>query len=396
MIHRYLPVAAFYFFLNRAGLPLGLFYTTLFSPILFVWLYLKGRRWLTAKFLLALSPFIMAQMADGVASPTQYLRSLLLMWTVYIAVYAFCWALMNSKNVDRMFEQLIFLNFCVAILALVIRPTPLWPLLWSDSGRVIAGSSHLLRLNLLSTTEPWAYGELMLPLLLFAAFRLLRDSGTRNVAYFAMIVFPFLLCQSFGGITIGLAGISVLILTNFKRLFSRAKSWIVILLLILMASLLVLIPNPISTRILQVAAGNDGSANLRAFVGYIAAYTAASSKSLWWGVGFGQTKFIDFSNVGYGIDNTLPNAVALTFAELGLVGVLVRFALEMYLFVKTRVYRSPFRLAMFVMAFISQLTGSYIDDVQSYLLWLFAFYPFFEDNDARDVANPETAHPAVG
>src|ERR1035438_1346296 len=114
MIHRYLPAAAFYFFLNRAGLPLGLFYTTLFAPILFVWLYLNGRRWLTAKFLLALSPFIVAQLADGVASPMQYLRSLLLMWTVYIAVYAFCWALLNSTNVARLFEQLIFLNFCVA------------------------------------------------------------------------------------------------------------------------------------------------------------------------------------------------------------------------------------------------------------------------------------------
>jgi len=52
------------------------------------------------------------------------------MWTVYIAVYAFCWALINCKNVERLFEQLIQLNFCVAILALAIRPTPLWPLLW--------------------------------------------------------------------------------------------------------------------------------------------------------------------------------------------------------------------------------------------------------------------------
>lgn len=394
MIHRYLPAAAFYFFLNRAGLPLGLFYTTLFSPFLFVWLYLKGRRWLTAKLLLAFSPFIVAQLVNGVASPMQYLRSLLLMWTVYIAVYAFCWALMHSTGVDRLFEQLILLNFCVAIFAVAILPTPLHPLLWSDSSHVLASSSHLLRLNLLSTTEPWAYGELMLPLLLFAAFRLLKNSGTRNVVYFAMIVFPFLLCQSFGGITIGVAGITVLILANFRRLFSRAKSWIVIVLLASVAGLLILIPNPILTRILQVASGNDGSANLRAFVGYIAAYTAASSKSLWWGIGLGQIKFIDFSSIGYGIDNTLPNATALTFAELGLIGVLVRFALEIYLFVKTRVYTSPFRLAMFVMAFISQLTGSYIDDVQSYLLWLFAFYPFFEDDDLPEAANPQVAHSA--
>ena len=383
MIHRYLPAAAFYFFLNRAGLPLGLFYTTLFAPILFVWLYLNGRRWLTAKFLLALSPFIVAQLADGVASPMQYLRSLLLMWTVYIAVYAFCWALLNSTNVARLFEQLIFLNFCVAILALVIRPTPLWPLLWSDSGRVIAaGSSHLLRLNLLSTTEPWAYGELMLPLLLFAAFRLLRDSRMRNLAYFGMIVFPFLLCQSFGWIGMGLAGIAILILANLKQLFTRAKSWIVILCVAVVVSPFLLIQNPISARTFQVIAGGDGSTNLRTIGGYIGAYAAASSKSLWWGVGLGQVKFFDFSSVGFGIDNTLPNAAALTFAEFGIIGLLVRFSLELYLFARTRVYQSPLRLAMFIVAFISQLTGSNMDDVQSYMLWLLAFYPFFDDNQS--------------
>ncbi len=389
MIHRYLPAAAFYFFFNRAGLPLGLFYTSLFAPILFVWLYLKGRRWLTAKFLLALSPFIVVQLAEGVASPMQYLRSLLLMWTVYIAVFAFCWTLIKCRNVDRLFEQLILLNFCVAILALAIRPTPLWPLLWSDSGRVIAGgSSHLLRLNLLSTTEPWAYGELMLPLLLFAAFRLLLDSRMRNLAYFAMIVFPFLLCQSFGWIGLGIAGIAILILANLKQLFTRAKSWIVILCVALVVSPFLLIQNPISARVFQVLAGGDGSTNLRTIGGYIGAYAAASSKSLWWGVGLGQVKFFDFSGVGFGIDNTLPNATALTFAEFGIIGLLVRFAVELYLFAKTRVYLSSFRLAMFIVAFISQLTGSNMDDVQSYLLWLLAFYPFF-DNNQSDCAKSE-------
>src|SRR5580704_171778 len=121
-IHRYLPVASFYFFLNRAGLPLGLFYTSIFAPLLYFWLYLEGRRWLTAKFLLALSPFIVAHIIDGVASPMQYLRSLFLLWTVYIAVYAFCWALMRSRTIERLLEQLIVLNFFVAILALIVRP----------------------------------------------------------------------------------------------------------------------------------------------------------------------------------------------------------------------------------------------------------------------------------
>jgi len=36
--------------------------------LLFLWLYFQGRRWLTTKFLLLLSPFILAHMVDGVTS----------------------------------------------------------------------------------------------------------------------------------------------------------------------------------------------------------------------------------------------------------------------------------------------------------------------------------------
>src|ERR1700674_4993119 len=68
-VHRYLPFAALYFFFNHVGLPNGLFLTTIISPALFLWLYLKGRHWLTTKFLLCLSPFILAQAMTGVASP---------------------------------------------------------------------------------------------------------------------------------------------------------------------------------------------------------------------------------------------------------------------------------------------------------------------------------------
>ncbi|MGB6611733.1 MAG: hypothetical protein WBE63_18490, partial [Acidobacteriaceae bacterium] len=375
-IHRYLPVAAFYFFFNRAGLPVGLFYTTLFAPLLYIWLYTKGQRWLTSRFLLVLSPFILAQGINGVASWSQYARSVAVMWTVYVAVYAFCWALMHTRTVDRLLEQLIVLNCCAGVIALMLRPTPLWWLLWDDRSAV-PGAPHLLRMNLPSTTEPWAYGQLMLPLLLFTVFRLLRDSSLRNVACFTMVLFPFLLCQSFGGISLALAGSLVLILTHRRRILRRPESWILIICLGFITGAFLLIPNPIAARVTRVIAGGDGSANLRAFFAYPAAYFIASSKSLWWGVGIGQLKQMDLSFLGHGIDNTLPNAVSQNFAELGIVGVCVRFAVEFYLFARTRVYRSSFRTAAFIVAFLSQLTGSYLDDVQSYLLWLFAFYPLF-------------------
>jgi hypothetical protein len=50
------------------------------------------------------------------------------------------------------------------------------------------------------------------------------------------------------------------------------------------------------------------------------------------------------------------------------------------------VYRDSFRLAMFVVAFLSQVTGSYLMNIQEYLTWFFAFAQIFpEVNLARRI-----------
>jgi len=378
-VHRYLPAAAFYFFLNRAALPLGLFYTSIFAPLLYLWLIHMGQRWVTTKFLLGFAPFMVMNLWLGVDSKTQYLRSLVLMWTVYVAVYAFSLALIRGNAVGRLIEQLIFLNFLQAIVALIIRPTPLWSLLWSDSGNVIEGGSrHLLRMCPQSATEPWAYGQLMLPLLIYAAYRVIYEGKLRNVLLLAMVLFPFVLCQSFGGISMGVAASALMLAANLRRLIHRTSFWMTLIVLLVACCLTILVPNPIMGRIFQISAGGDASTNLRVIFAYPAAWEIASTKSIWWGVGLGQMKFLDLGILGHGIENTLPNAASQTLAELGIVGLIARFGVEFYLFYRTRVLRSPFRLAMFVICFVSQLTGSYTDDVQSYLMWLFAFFPFFD------------------
>ena len=390
--HRYLPIAACYFFLNSAGLPLGLFYTTIFSPFLFLWLYLKGRRWLTTWFFLSLSPFILAHMIDGIAFPFYYLRSLLLLWSVYVAVYAFCWALTKTKTLDRLFDQLILLNFCATILALAIRPTPMRVFLWREEAEAIASTSHLLRLNLLSM-EPSAYANLMLPLLIFAALRLFRDSKHRNLIYLMMIAVPFLLAQSFGGLSIAVAGLSAALLTSYRRLLSKPKPLAILVCLAIAAGLILLTSNSISERVFQVAAGGDSSTKSRTIFSFVIAYVVAGSKSLWWGAGFGQAKLVDVSNLGIGFTvGIIPNAVAGTFADLGLIGVLLRLAVEFIFFFKARVYLNSFKLAMFVAAFIVQLTGSYITDVQGYMLWCFAFYPFFPELNLNTHFKPQLRH----
>lgn len=377
-VHRYLPAAAFYFFFNRAGLPLGLFYTSLFAPFLYIWLLYKGQKWITTKFLLALSPFIAAGLFLGLDAKVNYLRSALLMWTAYIAVYAFCWALTHAGTVDRLLDELMTLNFFQGVLALLLRPTPWWSLLWSDSGYILGGGGHVLRMCPQSATEPWAYGQLMLPLLIFASYRLINSGTMRNLLYLGMVLFPFMLCQSFGGISMALAAFMIMLAANLRRLVLRPYFWATLTALLIASGLMILVPNPISARFGQVMTGGDASTNLRAFFAYPAAWEIASTKSIWWGVGLGQMKVLNLGVLGHGIESTLPSAASQTLAESGIFGLIVRFGVELYLFYRTRVFRNPFRLAMFFVAFVSQLTGSYTDDVQSYILWLFAFFPFFD------------------
>jgi hypothetical protein len=380
---RYLPAAAFYFFLNHAGLPNGLFYTTLLSPLLYVWLYLKKQRWLTARFLLILSPFVLADLVLGIQDPFYYLRSMALMWTAYVTVYTLVYFLLRCASIDRLFDQLIFINFFVALFALVTLPTPLRAVLWHDDSNVLAGVSSVSRLSLLNT-EPSVYAELMLPLMVFAILRLLRHGVTRNVLYLLMIGVPFLLCQSFGGFSMCAAGVGVSLLVGYRKILRRPRNLALMAILVVALIVLLVTGNPISQRVTQVLSGGDSSVESRTTLSFLVAYTLASAKSLWWGVGIGQAKLLDVSDLGVGFTvGIIPNAIAGIFAELGIIGVLACFTVQIYLFFRTKVWGNSFRLAMFVVAFITQVTGSYTTDVQQYMLWCFAFFPFFPALDVR-------------
>jgi hypothetical protein len=199
-----------------------------------------------------------------------------------------------------------------------------------------------------------------------------------------MIAIPFLLCQSFGGISMYMAALGISLMTSYRRVFRRANSLVILLTCTILIVVLLGTHNPISERVLQVVTGGDSSSKSRTIFSFVAAYTVASSRSLLWGAGLGQGKLIDFSDLGIGfVVNVIPNATAGTFAELGIVGVLFRLVAEVYLFIKTKPYLNNFRLAMFVVAFIAQLTGSYLTNVQEYLLWFLAFCPIFPNLESR-------------
>ena len=376
---KFLPVAILYFFFNGVFLPFGMFYTTLLAPCFYLWLRGKRQRWITIKFLLVLAPFIVIHLRHGVDSKFYYLRSLLLLWTVYVTVYAFCYALKNARLAEYLFLTIIPINFYASIACLLLALTPMGPRLWNHNFSALEGTGYLPRLQMLCS-EPSVYGLLLVPLLIYAVMRLLNGFTVGNMARCAMVLFPVLLSQSFGTITMCAAGVAVASLSKAKDLLRKREAWMILILLALLLALIAFTPNPVSTRMASVLSGKDSSTASRTFFGFLVADEVASSKSIWWGAGLGQAKLQDVSDLGVGFETAvIPNSILVTFAELGLVAVIIKLAAQVYLFFRTRVYQDSFRLAMFTAAFICQMTGSYLMNVQEYLLWFLAFCPLFAE-----------------
>jgi hypothetical protein len=184
------------------------------------------------------------------------------------------------------------------------------------------------------------------------------------------------------------------VLIAFRNRLFEKRTLLILLAIVSLVALLVYVPNPISDRLSIVAAGEDSSTDSRTFSSFIVAYMVALPRSLWWGAGLGQAKLCDVSDLGLAFTvGIIPNAIAGAFAELGIVGIVFKFAMEFYLFFRTRVYRNSFRLAMFVAVFLIQLSGSYLMNVQEYLIWALAFGPFFPELDFKSKLTYATLAP---
>ena len=389
-----MPVVLLYFFLNSFLLPSGLLYTAILTPLLLLWLYqykIFKKIWLFFAFLI---PFACIHFINGVEA-RYYLISSVLFFTVFIFALCFYQFLRVCTSLRSIFLKILIINFILVIIACVIFFIPsLRNIFWITSS-VSSGLEKLPRLKLL-TYEPSYYSILLVPIAIYYYLKMLFLKLPNTGLIAIMITLPLLLSFSMGvllGIPLGLA---ILLALNLKLFFVNKKISQYIFLIIFLAVILIIFlllfypDNALFIRILNLIEGKDSSFRGRTFDSYKLAWEVASKKSILFGVGLGQVKFLGlelwrtFYQYNFSINEVaIPCAFAETLAVFGIVGIILRIGIQVFFFFRTRVYNNYYRLALFIFIFIYQFTGSYIYNLAEYVIWILAFSPVFEEFNKR-------------
>jgi len=397
-VSRYFLFAVVYFFLNSLGLPIGLTYTALLSPLLYYWILTTRKREILLPFVLALLPFTIPQMISGVDWKS-YFVSLLNFTAVYIFCQAFYTFLIYARDIEGIYRKLLAINFVLCLIAIPLLFTPWYDILWIQQ-YLTEGVDNYRRLKLF-TYEASYYSTLFTPLFVFYFLNVIFHRNTTNSwLILIMILLPLALAFSLGVISATLIAWFITSILLFKGIARKRRTWNLVALagglsifsLILMA---VFFPeNSLFSRIGNVVSGNDLSGNGRTTDAFYLSDKILGLRSHLWGIGPGQVKIIgediirDYYNYPpeYKVI-TIPNAVAETWVLFGWLGLLLRMGMEVFLFFRTKVWTNYYRLFLFIFIFLYQFTGSFITNLAEYVIWILAFTNVFPKFDVRR-ANP--------
>jgi hypothetical protein len=393
-ISKYFPFALLYFFFNSLGLPLGLTYTALLSPILYYWVVVTRRREILWPFLLALVPFVIVQINEGVDIKT-YEVSLLNLTSVYIfcqAVYTF---LINCRDIEAIFRKLVIINFVLCLIAIPLYFTEYDYILWIKQF-LTEGVDQFRRLKLF-TYEASYYATLFTPLFFFYFLKVnLGQNKKSSVLIFTLILLPYLLSFSLGVFTSIIISILVMYVILFRYISRKKRVWwlgifVTVSIVFILGVLLIFIPdNTLFLRLGNIFSGNDISGRGRTTDAFLLGDRILHLKNFYFGIGPGQIKVIGADIISnyydYPLDYnviSIPNVTAETYVIFGAIGIILRFSAEIFFFFYTRVWTNYFRLLLFIFIFLYQFTGSFITNLAEYVIWIMAFTRGFPQFDVK-------------
>ena len=372
-----------YFFFNSILLPKGLLFTSILSPLIYIWLYNRGERKILFRyFVIALPVAVLQLLLVEKINLYYFARSFLLFLLVYISsygVYGVC-KYVNAYRVRLIFYNLIKWNFWFSLFALLIKFTSFDYLFWTGDWDVSE------RLQLL-VYEPSYYSTLMVPLAVFAIYDFIFGGGSQKFLNLVYIFVPIALSQSMGVISSLVIAMTVTFLIKTKGLIGKPRMLVIILSsLCIFSVVLAAADNSFSIRVASILAGKDSSGTVRVVQSNYVAWSIVNDTSIFVGSGFGQSKELAakyFDEFWLGLNvRRMANAISNTLAEFGVFGLLIRFGLQLWLFFRTKVYSSHFRLTLFIYSFIYQFSGSYLTNLPEYVIWILAFNPVFREYES--------------
>ena len=392
LYNKYLPFALLYMFFNAVGLPEGLFYTLFLTPFFIYYSFDHGFAKPFVWFIILSFLFITIHFYNGITS-SFYLKSLLMAFCHFSFCIAFWVFLKNVSNLKRIYNLLTYTNLlliCIALLSLLI------PSFTKTFWYIMAftpGVNSFPRLKLF-WSEASVYSLYITPLVFFYLLSLIKQNRKYTLFFFMILLVSLALSFSLGVLISILLALLFIAIFHYSFFFSNRTFNIgFAILLILVVTLLIvaykLHPElALFKRVQNIFLGKDTSAKGRTYEAFILAYKIIQTKSIAFGIGWGQLKLIGrpivLSYYQYATIPAvvrIPNACSETLISFGVVGFALRLFFELFLFVKTKVFSNYYRLGLFVFIFIYQFTGSYITNIAEYVIWMLAFSASFKEFD---------------
>lgn len=390
-----LPWFVLFYFINWNGLPEGLLYTTLLTP---VWIYLlhkwDKKKWLWWLPITLVLPLIFQ--INVVVGIMDYLKSTFLLITALLFFLSMKLVIdhATTNHLRRLFNSVRKINMWLVLLAVLLLPFQFGrDLLWYEIP-ISPGIPAFPRLKLFSYESSY-YALLLFPVFLLFALRSFLPETKNRLLILSSVIVPLILSLSFGVLGAGLLGVILALTIHLTHVPGQLKKGLTYSGLTGLSILLVLFvlwpDNPAITRISNIIEGSDTSARGRLFESFMFAFDIARFTDPIWGCGPGQIKLLahDLIIDYYQYEGEfaeivrIPNGMAELLATYGWYGVFVKVGLEVYAFFRYKLWQNLFNLSLFLFIFIYQFTGSYLMNVAEFSVWAIAIWSRFDEFEYR-------------
>lgn len=386
-------IGLIYFFFNTLLLPPPVSYTTLLSLVK-VRSVLRRFGKTIAAMLLILLGYLVIHLSQGVEVQDYFVSWAYFLLLLFSGFAAYDYLSSSDILFDRFFRIMAVAASLLLGVGVIALLTPWADIFWNVH-QFVGEGQKVPRFQGLSY-EPSHLALTLSPVLLYFLWKLINRFTVKYVLYFIAVALPIVLSVSFGFAAALAASLLFTVLT-VVLFFQKFRMILIAPLVVMLLAAVVTISfeNPLSVRIEYVLEGKDTSVNGRTWEAFMLGYRCAETENVWWGIGLGQIKYVGeevirpyyaaMDPVGYSKENwpilALPNSMAETLAIFGIMGVMLKIGIQLFCFVRFRVFNNYFNLSVFFFLFVYQMMGSFILSSAEIIMWVIAFARVFPEFD---------------